>query len=240
MLHLVHGACDPTTSSMHPIGDLRGAWTAATLAVAGLLLAGCGDDRCTDESACPAGPSETPSQELWRINGNFSLTLVTPKQRIDVPIRPRDLHFFVAGSAETCDTATSEACSEIDVELLMLLPTIDHDHPETGELVFVTKDPEITVFGTMSLDPAYTDESVYRAATLEARTCSELQSSPPDGPFRGQGHQVHWTSEIEFRVSREGEGATLSFTGMPLTLTDVVESCEPFEFSLTGNLALGR
>jgi hypothetical protein len=161
-------------------------------------------------------------------------------QRLDVPLGIGAFDFFVGGPAETCDTMTGTACSEVDVVFSMRLPTIDHDDPATGELTFVTKKPEITVFGTMSLDAVQPDENVYRAATLDTRTCSSLQSSPPDGPFRGQGHQVRWASTIEFLASRVGEGATLSFTGLPLTLTSNEASCEPFTFDLSGALALER
>jgi len=242
MSHSVDHAGASIIWSMDPMLDLRHGWTAVALAVAGLVLAGCGDDLCTSESACPAGPSETPSQEQWRLTGNVSLKLLNPKLNnlTDMQLEVGDLDFFAGGSAETCDTATAEACSQINVVLSMRLPILEHEDPETGELSFVTKDPDITVFGTMSLDPAYPNESVYRAETLDVRTCSRLQSSPPEGPFRGQGHQVQWASQIEFQASREGQGATLSFTGMPLTLTSNAESCEPFELSLSGDFELER
>lgn len=214
----------------------------AIVAVAGVLLTGCGDDLCTSASACPVGPSETPSQEDWRLAGDATLTLLNRKlgTHLEVPLDTRSFDFRAGGPDETCDTTTAAACSQVPVVLSMRLPTIEHDDPETGKLTFVTKDPEITVFGTMSLDLVDTDVNVYRAATLEARTCSSLQSSPPDGAFRDQGHQVHWTSQIELRVSRDGQSGTLSFMDMPLTLTSNEASCEPFEFYLSAELSLER
>jgi hypothetical protein len=214
----------------------------AAVAVAGLVLAGCGEDVCTGASACPVGPSETPSQEHWRLTSSATLTLFndTLDDRDDVPLRTSDVDLSLGGPEETCDTTTDAACEEIAVVLAMRLPTVEHKEPETGELRFVTKNPVITVFGTMSLDEGSSSENVYRAATLDVRTCSSLQSSPPDGPFRGQGHQVRWTSQFEFRAFREGAGGTLSFSGMPLTFTSNAESCEPFSLDLSGNLELER
>ncbi|HEY3253079.1 MAG TPA: hypothetical protein VGJ91_03990, partial [Polyangiaceae bacterium] len=159
---------------------------------------------------------------------------------VEAPLGPGTLDFLVEGPAETCDTTTSAACSQIDALLSMRLPSIDHDDPKTGKLTFVTKDPEVTAFGTMALDAMSPDESVYRAATLDVRACSSLQSSPPDGPFRGQGHQVSWKSQIEFHAARGSESAILSFTDMPLTLTSNAPSCEAFGFLLSGDLELQR
>ena len=60
--------------------------------------------------------------------------------------------------------------------------------PETGELRFVTKEPGITVFGTMSLDAMQPGENVYRAGDARrAQLAAAYRLSPPDRPFRGPG-----------------------------------------------------
>jgi hypothetical protein len=215
-------------------------WAVGTFA--GFLLTGCGNDVCTDARGCPMGPSVTPTQEHWRLAGDVTLTLLNHvlDERSDVPLGVGAFDLFVGGPAETCDTTTAMACAEIDVVLSMRLPTINHRDPETGELSFVTLEPRVTVFGSMSLNAVLSEENVYGAETLEARTCSMQQSSPTDGPFRDQGDLVSWASAIEFLVSREGAGATLNFTGLPLTLTSNVASCEPFTLDLSGAVALER
>ncbi len=214
----------------------------AALASAGLLLTGCGEDLCTREQACPVGPSAIPSQEHWQlaIAGNLTLLDVQLSEEIKVPLGVGALDFSIGGPAETCDTTTSAPCSLIDVVLSMRLPSVEHNAPKTGKLTFATRDPEVTAFGTMALEDKYLDENVYRAATLDVRTCSSLQSSPPDGPFRGQGHQVPWESQLEFHAPRAPQSAILSFSHMPLTLTSPGASCEPFELLLSGSFQLER
>jgi len=220
--------------------NVRLGW--AALEIAALVLTGCGEDVCTSGQACPVGPSVVPSQERWRVTSDATLTLLNTElnQELDVSLGAGALDFWVDGPADTCDTTTDAACSQIEVMLSMGLPSIDHDDPKTGKLTFATKDVEVTAFGTMALESMYPDENLYRAATLDVRTCSSLQSSPPDGPFRGQGHQVTWKSQIEFHASRGHESTILRFTHMPLTLTSNAASCEPFEFLLSGDFELER
>jgi hypothetical protein len=220
--------------------DLR--HSSVAVALAGLVLTGCGEDRCTSSSACPSKPTEIPSQEHWRLAYDNAVTIFnkTLDDRDDAVLVTDAFDLFASGPEDTCDTTTSAACSQIDVVFSMRLPTIVHKEPETGEPVFVTKDAELTVFGTLSLDSGSEDENVYGAAALDTRTCSRSQTLPPDGPFRAQGHEARWTPELEFRVSRTNGAAALTFAGMPLTLTGNDASCETFSFDVSGNLALER